>query len=75
MIGYIQANDADYWLNKINGWIKELTIADSVFWNESDYLQEQKASKGNRYLSIHNRRKGLTPIILHHFWINLSTNE
>ena len=42
MFGYIQECDTDYWLNKINGWIKELKITDSVFWNESDYLQKQR---------------------------------
>ncbi|MDR0573009.1 MAG: hypothetical protein LBG96_03085 [Tannerella sp.] len=75
MIGYIQENDADYWLNKINGWINDLTITDSILWNESDYLQKQKKTRRNRYVSTHNRSRGLMPITLHHFWINLLTNQ
>jgi hypothetical protein len=74
MLGYIQENDADYWLDKINGWIKELAITDSVLWNESDYLQKQKSHKCNRYVSTHNRN-GLIRITLHHFWIDLSIND
>jgi hypothetical protein len=53
MIGYIQENNAEYWFEKINDWINKLTITDSVFWNESDYLQKQESGKCDRYLSIH----------------------
>jgi hypothetical protein len=74
MIGYIQENDADYWMDKINGWIKELTITDSVFWNEYDYLQKQESYKCKSYVSIHSRNGELIPITLYHFWINLSTD-
>jgi hypothetical protein len=74
MIGYIQENSVDYWLYKINEWIKDMTITDSVFWNETDYLQKQVSEKCNRYLSVHNRQNDLVPITLHHFWLNLPIN-
>jgi hypothetical protein len=74
MVGYIQENDADYWLEKINAWIKELTITNAALWNESDYLQKQKSLKCNRYVSTHNR-DGFTQITLHHFWIMLSIKD
>ncbi|MDR0606193.1 MAG: hypothetical protein LBG80_18090 [Bacteroidales bacterium] len=74
MFGYIQECDTDYWLNKINGWIKDLTMTNSVFWNESDYLQKQESYKCKSYVSTHSRNGGLIPITLYHFWINLSTD-
>jgi hypothetical protein len=70
MIGYIQTEDSDYWLDKINGWIRQLISEDSTFWNETDFLSKQKSPKSSRYKSSHNRRQ-LNPIILHHFWIKL----
>jgi hypothetical protein len=71
MIGYIQDNNSDYWLDKINCWIRQLINEDSSFWNENDCLCEQKSSKCNRYVSTHNRKKELGAIMLHHFWIKL----
>ncbi|MDR1882661.1 MAG: hypothetical protein LBR26_07750 [Prevotella sp.] len=71
MIGYIQENDSDYWLDKINAWIKQLVVEDSTFWNEKDCLRKQESQKSDRYKSIHNRKNKLNPIILHHFWIKL----
>jgi len=71
MIGYIQDNNSDYWLNKINCWIRQLINEDSSFWTENDCLCEQKSNKCDRYVSTHNRKRKLGTITLHHFWIKL----
>jgi hypothetical protein len=70
MIGYIQANDVDYWLDKINAWIQELINLNSDFWNETDCLQRQHSEKCKKYVSVHNRKNEL-PITLYHFWIKM----
>ncbi|GHT21624.1 hypothetical protein FACS189430_01990 [Bacteroidia bacterium] len=69
MIGYIQEQNSDYWLEKINGWIKQLTIKEPLLWNEKDCLSKQESRKCDRYLSVHDRKN--EAIILHHFWIEL----
>jgi hypothetical protein len=74
MIGYIQEEDANYWLGKINGWITELINADPAFWNEQDYLVKF-SDKTDRYISVHNRKDNIDAqcelITLHHFWIKI----
>lgn len=71
MIGYIQDNNnADYWLCKINSWIKELADIDKNFWSIEEYLNKYSPSKCDRFLSIH-KRTDKTIITLHHFWIKL----
>jgi hypothetical protein len=68
MIGYIQANDSDYWLNKVNEWITELINTNTGFWLSEDYLRKYNSDKCDRYISEH-LRKDNTPITLHHYWI------
>ena len=70
MFGYIQDNNTDYWLLKINRWIAELAIADNAFWSRGDCLKKYDPDKDNRFLSVH-QRKDETIITLHHYWIKL----
>jgi hypothetical protein len=68
MIGYIQdKNEIDYWLSKINVWIKELAKESNGFWGNEDCLIKYFPSKCDRFLSKHKRRDG-TMIVLHHYW-------
>jgi hypothetical protein len=72
MIGYIQANDSDYWLKKVNGWITELINTNTGFWLTENYLRKhynsERCDRCDRYISEH-LRKDNTPITLHHYWI------
>jgi hypothetical protein len=71
MMGYIQEKDADYWLEKINGWVRQLTIKEPLLWNEKDFLSKQESKKCDKYLSVHERKNVKAAITLYHFWIKL----
>jgi hypothetical protein len=71
MIGYIQENDVDYWLDKINAWIGQLVNDSSNCWYKDDCLKKIMISKCYRYISTHSRKNNLSPIILFHFWVKL----
>jgi len=73
MIGYIQENDSNYWLLKINTWITELANMDSEHWSKDECLQKYSYNKCNRFLSTH-KRNSKTDITLYHFWISLKYN-
>jgi hypothetical protein len=70
MIGYIQEKDASYWLEKINGWIRELINTNAGCWDKSEYLWKYTLGRCDKYLSTHGR-KDKTSITLHHYWITL----
>ena len=71
MIGYIQdGNNVDYWLIKINTWIRELAGVNNGFWSDEDCLKKYVSEKCDRFLSIH-KRKDKEPITLHHYWVKL----
>ncbi|MGI0530678.1 hypothetical protein [Treponema socranskii] len=70
MIGYIQEQDATFWLKTINNWIKDLIKQTPEVWNESDLLKPVSGKK-QRYFSVHNRKE-LKEITLQHFWIQIS---
>lgn len=69
MIGYIQEQDADFWLKTINNWINDLINETPDFWHEGDYLKPVNGKK-QRYFSVHSRKK-LKEITLRHFWIQI----
>lgn len=70
MVGYIQEQDALFWLKTINNWIKDLINETPDFWNEGDCLKPVNGKK-QRYVSVHSRKK-LEEITLQHFWIQIS---
>jgi hypothetical protein len=74
MIGYIQANDSDYWLKKVNDWITELINTNTGFWKEEDCLCKYNSDRCDRYVSVH-CRKDNTPITLNHYWIDINRNN
>jgi hypothetical protein len=74
MIGYIQENDPDFWLEKVNGWLLGLSQEGSE-WSSSDFLEPTgKDSVGRccRYKSHHVRSGRLNDIVLHHVWISMN---
>ena len=71
MIGYIQGESKEYWLQKINSWINESTTNNErdIFWTEEDKLVS--GDYVSNYISKHLRISG-SKITLYHFWISLN---
>ena len=70
MIGYIQEQNKEHWLKKINFWIDGLINRDSdIIWTEKDKLVTE--NKYSHFISEHLRISG-TSITLYHFWISLN---
>lgn len=70
MIGYIQEQNKEHWLQKINSWIDiEIKNTADLLWSEEDIL----AHEGNfsDFISTHLRTSG-TKITLYHFWVSLN---
>lgn len=80
MIGYIQQNNAEFWHQKVNGWITELAQENPDYWNEDEVLNVVSQSTKMRLESIHLRfdfklHKRIHPIIIHHFWLDLTKDS
>jgi len=70
MIGYIQEQNKEHWLQKVNFWIEELIENDTdITWTEEDKLIAENDL--SHYISKHLRMSGTT-ITLYHFWIALN---
>lgn len=70
MIGYIQEESKEYWLQKINSWIYESAKNErDIFWAEEDKLVS--GDYASNYISKHLRISG-SIITLYHFWISLN---
>ena len=70
IIGYIQEENNEHWLQKINSWIDESIKNDTdIFWTEEDKLVAENNT--SHYISKHLRISGTT-ITLYHFWISLN---
>jgi len=66
MIGYLQDdNTVDYWISKINKWIKDI---DDGFWSSEDCLNKCLSDNCDKFISTHTRESN-NPITLHHYWI------
>ncbi len=74
MIGYVQENAPDFWLEKVNGWVLALSRkADE--WNPADFLKPMAKDSSGRcctFTSRHSRTGGLNEIVLHHVWISMN---
>ena len=74
MFGYIQTNNADHWITKINNWITELSDK-NVEWTRDEILLKSDSFSNpnvNKYCSRH-QRLSLSEIVLYHYFIDLST--
>jgi len=70
MIGYIQEESIEYWIQKINAWISESIESDiEITWSEEDKLIS--GDPVSNYISKHERISG-SSIMLYHFWISLN---
>lgn len=75
MIGYVQAETAQIWHDRLNMWITELGASKYVGWSLRDLIRsESLAGTGGLVLfrSRHARDKGLSEIDIHHLWIAMS---
>lgn len=73
MLGYVQENDFDWWLDKVNKWLGEYSTTPP--FHNLEYLQEYSEVSG-RYYSRHERystkkHKWISPFDLYHFWIKV----
>ena len=73
MIGYVQEDDFDLWLEKVNNWLGLYSTTEPFHCLE--VLQEHIGKPG-RYYSHHERysvkeRKWISPFDLYHFWIKV----
>jgi len=74
MIGYVQTDNFDTWISKINNWIKEeieAPTSDNLVWEEQDKLRTDKESKlFTTYISQH---QCITKeISIYHIWVDLT---
>jgi len=70
IVGFVIENDFEYWKNKINNWIYELSKIDD-FWSENEEVK--LINKTNDFAFIHSiaHRKKDNDISLSHFWIKV----
>ncbi len=79
IIGYIQGENFDYWIVKLNSWIDQLIQDPDSMWHEDDKLVAgpkehfyfQLLSDNPRYL----KGTPVEKIKLFHFWINLVPSD
>ena len=75
MIAYVQEQSCSYWLDQVNGWIKDLAAGPNSVWSDSDILQplsDNLATKISTLKSEHRREGGLDGCELRHLWIRMS---
>ncbi len=78
MIAYVQAQTCSHWLNRVNGWILDLSAKPDSLWGESDLLKPlcENVAKGVCSLSSwHHRGHGIADCELHHLWIRLNKDH
>jgi len=78
MVAYVQDDDPDAWLVRINGWISELDGTDcsaGCHWSEVEQIGEYRLTKRARIASgksKHQRTVVTSPEIeIHHFWVSM----
>ena len=70
LLGFIEKENSNHWLKKINDWIVDLSKVDKN-WNQDEILSEIASSTDFSFLkSIAHRNKD--NINLNHFWIKLN---
>lgn len=75
MIGYVQEQSFEHWLNETNRWIRDLSAEANSAWTESDCLRPLKRDSVARVCaleSLHTRPNGLDICQLRHLWIGMN---
>ncbi len=78
MVGYVQDNDLDSWLVRINGWITSLNGTDcsqGCHWSSTEQIGDYRLIKRARVASGKSRHPRSSPagseIQIHHFWVSM----
>lgn len=74
MIGYIQKENASFFYKNINQWLHDFSSAspDGLCWSGDEPLRELTIHpKTTRAISKHTRENSLSPICIHHLWVEL----
>ena len=75
MFAYIQSNNTNYWIDKINGWICELSDVNTdptIHWSNEEVLHKVYSySHVEKYVSSHKRLLSNDIIALRHYFIEL----
>jgi hypothetical protein len=74
MVGYVQKETFNVWQDKINNWIDDLIESEDSLWNDSDKIVIFN-NRNDKFSSKHNRIDGNEPIILYHYWIDLTEED
>ena len=75
MIGYIQEETANFWNERVAGWINELATTSQLGWTAKDLLRFDHNHTQLRLAvlhSSHERQKGLSDIELRHLWLEMN---
>ncbi|HUC79395.1 MAG TPA: hypothetical protein VMR70_00710 [Flavisolibacter sp.] len=65
MLGLIKDQDFEFWLEKVNQWIRDIN------WESSEALQKNYFNSVAKLKSKHKRVNG-PEVLLHHFWIKVN---
>jgi len=77
VIGYVQKNNFEYWLNTINEWIANLSknsTRKGISWGNDDMLESVSSEKKVSMMVSVNKRSPNNcnkPITLYHLWVDL----
>lgn len=75
MIGYVQSDNFETWLEKINGWVDEeirTATSDELIWESKDKLiLDKQETVFNTYLSEH-KCSTKEKISMYHIWVDLT---
>jgi hypothetical protein len=75
MIAYVQEHTCSYWLDRVNGWILDLSTEPASVWSETDLLKMLNAVATTgicKLASRHRRANGLADCELRHLWITMN---
>lgn len=75
MIAYVQEQTCSHWLDRVNGWILDLSAEPASVWSKTDMLKLliDNAPQGTcKLASQHRRDNGLADCELRHLWINMN---
>ncbi len=78
IIGYVQTDTFDHWIEKINSWIKDEVNSphDSILiWDADDYLKANWTNGNLCSFLSRPKRKGFEELNMNHIWISFVSKE
>jgi serine/threonine protein kinase len=71
MVGFIEQDSFQAWLNRINGWIVDLSSANESWYDDETLIMKQDNVEYCHLLSVAYRTSKSNNMDLSHWWINL----